>query len=129
MEKYLKYKQKYINRIVGGTQTQSTPTSEDTPTLEYIGFENGKHVFKSLGVRDKDIRKLSYSASNLFPQGDTNTKYTLDQGKFPLTETNNLGKILNISGKTVKIIGTNISCHKDDLNKYGKCEIIVKEVK
>ena len=120
---------KYINRIVGGTQTL---TYDDTPTLEHIGFENGNHVFKSLGVFSKDEDRTS----NLFPEGDE-TKYTLlyKENGTPVDDIDKvpLRKNLTISEKVVQIISSSIHCIKGkrcfDDNESRKCKIRVKEVK
>ena len=101
---------------------------EDNPTLEYVGFENGKHTFKSLGVLDV-MMENGPSVSTLFPIGDT---VILEEGKFPLTDYKDLYKhsqtTHKISGKTVGIIGFNVSCDDDKLNEFGMCQIRVKEI-
>jgi hypothetical protein len=101
---------------------------EDNPTLEYVGFENGKHTFKSLGVLDVRMEN-GPSVSTLFPIGDT---VILEEGKFPLTDYKDLYEhsqtTHKISGKTVGIIGFDVSCHDGKLNKFGMCQITVKEI-
>jgi hypothetical protein len=93
-------------------------------TLELVNTEQ-PYTFKSLGIYNE--KEETYDASTLFPIG---TVVELTEGTFPIAsfkdayehskQTHTLG------GKQVRLIGNDIACHADELNKYGNCKIKVE---
>ena len=84
---------------------------------------DGDYIFKNLGKMNDD--KIYIPSGDSYPS--TEEELTLMDGIFPLTNNTDLKKTYTFKSKRTgkeykfKKIASNISCHKEKENKFGKC--------